>query len=154
MPARKRTSTEIVNTPLQKLSSGHRERVDSFASDASDELDALDRELLAEEAAVANARACEPAQSIKDLEIDHVCEEIYERMEEQAMMELLAELEAEARAALADAAKKPKAKAPVSSKPAESENDDSLLWNIKATPAMMMQLAASVAHGASAVPCA
>ena len=109
MPARKRTSTEIVNTPLQKLSSGHRERVDSFASDASDELDALDRELLAEEAAVANARASEPAQSIKDLEIDHVCEEIYERMEEQAMMELLAELEAEARAALADAAKKPKA---------------------------------------------
>ena len=132
-----------LDTPLPKAHCGHRERTCSFSSDSSDDLDALDRELVAEEAAAANLvqkrrLACSHERlpvEIKEFELDHVCEDIYEKMEEAAMLELLAELEYEI-------------VAEVSEQTAGGSMPNSLHWDVVATPDMMKQFAATVASTA------
>ena len=76
-----------------------RQRVDSISSDVSDDLEAIDRELAAEAAAAANAetlrKAESPVASIKETELDLASELLYETMEEQAMMDILGDLQDE-----------------------------------------------------------
>jgi len=155
-----------------------RDRAGSFNSDMSDELDAIDRELQAEEALAANAltqRRSDPID-IKDVEVDHMCDQIYERMEEEAMLELLSELQNEmvpfsssgsapkvgapkvgaptavAPPTCAGAKGKPAAKQqPATNQKAAEQQPASapredLLWNLVATPDMMRAFAHQVVN--------
>ena len=138
-----------------------RTRLDSVGSDVSDDLEAIDRELEAEAAAAANAETQRRAgETIKDVEIDHVTELIYETMEEQAMMEILGDLQDEYLAnggeplpsakPTATAVKKSKApaavKAAAPSPPTTCAEQNTLLWDVVATPAMMRAFASTVAN--------
>ena len=146
----KRPSTDA--TPASSWAA--RERVSSFSSDVSDELDAIDRLVEAEEAAAANALALERHASgeagIKDVEVDHVCELLYERLEEDAMMDLFGELQHEYESLNA-----PKAEQSTATKSMQTatntapstcaEGDKQLLWHLVATPAMMAAFGSTVA---------
>ena len=113
----------------------------SFSSDASDELDAIDRILEAEEAAAANemAKQRRTVEPIKQVDLDCVSEDIYERMEEEAMLEMLASLEHEMIAEYA--AECARGASPPASTP--------LLWDVVATPQMMTQFSQTVRHTVS-----
>ena len=150
-----------------------RDRVESFSSDASDEqLDAIDREIAAEEAAAANARtsnrlsAADCLDAIKDIEVDNVCESLYDTLEEAAMMDLLRDamlpsfLQGGLSTAAAAPATKPpsgckikptkskKAKAKAAAEPAQEQSPGhEQLWHVVATPAMMRQFSSVVANG-------
>merc|ERR1712054_386034 len=81
---------------IESLTRAPRERAESFNSDMSDDADAMDRMLAAQAAAAANASAQRRSDGdIKELEIDHVCDRIYENMEEEAMLEILRDLQHE-----------------------------------------------------------
>merc|ERR1711918_236206 len=81
---------------IESLTRAPRERAESFNSDMSDDTDAMDRMLAAQAAAVANASAQRRSDGdIKELEIDHVCDRFYENMEEEAMLEILRDLQHE-----------------------------------------------------------
>ena len=150
---------EPIDVPTDLFMTTLRQRVDSISSDVSDDLKAIDRELAAEAAAAANAetlrKAESPAASIKEVEVDMACELIYETMEEQAMMDILGELQDEylandpkPLAALAKPAKKSRAPAASSSMelpPTTCAEQDAFLWNVVATPAMMRAFASTVA---------
>ena len=145
----KRSSTDA--TPASSWAA--RERVSSFSSDVSDELEAIDRLVEAEEAAAANVLALKRQStgdtSIKDVEVDHVCELLYERMEEDTMMDLFGELQHEYEYLNA-----PKADESTTAKSMKSETiavpsmcaegDKQLLWHIVATPAMMSAFSSTV----------
>ena len=77
------------------------------------------------------------AVRIKEVEVDIVCEDIYEQMEQQAMMEILGGLEAE----LTDEYGAVHSEATAASaQPATA----SLLWDVVATPLMMSSFGATV----------
>lgn len=178
MPKAKRASTlEDVQTWAPPLCAT-RERLESFNSDVSEELDALDREMAAEEAAAANAitlnrlSASDPSPGkIRDIEVDHVCEDIYEKLEEEAMLDILADLQKEYLATGGNLPlKKSDAPAPTNApvvattvkkgalpatvKPtscAATAPREDLLWDVVATPAMMRAFSATVANSAAPV---
>ena len=184
LPAAKRpsvTSTEDVIADClncwdasESPFTAHRERIESFSSDMSDELEAIDRELEAEEAAAANAitqRQISQSRSntssvdnIKDTDVDHVCDQIYEKMEEEAMMEILRDLQHELVPSFSSSSttRPPTIMPTIRStttnniKPASKSTKAvetacggraNLLWNIVATPAMMSAFSATVANG-------
>merc|ERR1719327_65090 len=117
--------------------------------------------LAAQAAAAANASAQRRSDGdIKELEIDHVCDRIYENMEEEAMLEILRDLQHElAPAAASLPASKPSiasgaskaskaAKAPSIEKCEKPKSPTDFLWNVVATPAMMMAFSSTVASAA------
>jgi hypothetical protein len=150
---------------LESLARAPRERAESFHSDVSDDPDAFDRMMAAQAAAAANACAARRSDtsevSIKELELDHVCDSIYENMEEEAMLEIMRDLQSEiigavasmpaSKPSIAKGASKNSSKASSIEKcekpksPTESAKD--YLWNVVATPAMMMAFSSTVANG-------
>merc|ERR1711998_202964 len=113
-----------------------------------DDTDAMDRMLAAQAAAAANASTQRRSDGdIKELEIDHVCDRIYENMEEEAMLEILRDLQHElvpfAASALASkpSVTKVATSAPKAIKAAEpstacadkaKEKSNDYLWNVVA----------------------
>jgi len=115
------------------------ERYDSFTSDFSDpglqltlrlpepvQTQIVKRSLTTSHNAIAVADETEKSR-IKEVEVDIVCEELYDQMEEQAMLDILCDLEHE----MVEQYSAPSS--PVSAQPAYA----SLLWDIVATPTMM-----------------
>merc|ERR1719487_2884241 len=128
---------------LASFTTTQRKRVNSFSSDSSDSdadaLDTLELQLQAESAAAANARQkrrmAAPVEETKLIELDHISETLYERIEEDAMMEIMASLEEQCAHEFACAASK-------------QTEADSFHWDLLATPAMMMQFSQAVATAA------
>ena len=83
------------------------------------------------------------AAKIKEVEVDIVCEDIYERMEEQAMIEMLGGLEAELAEQYTVGHSSPTLVRPACS---------SLLWDVVATPTMMQGFAAAVTSRSLPLP--
>ena len=108
--------------------------------------------------------------AIKDIELGHVCEEIYDKMEDDTMMDILSglqdeylaagttptEMKPETTATAGKAADKKKSGATVAAKPAPPTKcaSQNLLWDVVATPAMMRAFSATVANGPTPVKAA
>ena len=122
-----------------------RDRVESFSSNCSDELEAIERELQADATAAANAKA---GGHSAGTDLDAACEALYDLLEDSAMTSILGDVKSEClsgESLISPAAVAPTVATVVKQlAPVEREK---LLWHVVATPAMRAAFVSTVANG-------
>ena len=159
----KRTISEAIELPdLDDIAEAHRERLSSFSSTSSDELDLIDREMEAQEAAMKHEKTkkkkkakststrtatdpkppapvldmLSPGQHLRDevlvdLDIDHFINDMYQRVEEDTILDVIGNLQEERYQGVS----------------ADVNDKKDQLWDVVATPQMFKEFSQTVANG-------